>query len=175
MNESDGYDGERRLQQMKKAAGLLAAILLVCNVAGCQSSQSGQTTSGAYNLYEGYLAVDDDRLLVNDFKFIDLSDQYWIKTLELTTEDMPNGYYIYDTSDEMLTFTLSEGTRYNFYDTGIQFISEDDENRLYTTTNLADFLAKFDADSDGDLGKTPFEVQVLEDGRVLSISEIFVN
>ena len=160
---------------MKKMAGLFVAIMFVFNLVGCQGNQLKQTTSGPYDLYEGYLAVDGDKLLVNDFKFIDLSDQYWINTLELTTEDMPNGYYIYDTSDELLTFALNEGIRYNFYDTGLLFVSEDDEDRLYTTTNLADFLAKFDVDGDGDLGKTPFEVRVLEDGRVLSISEIFVN
>lgn len=160
---------------MKKATVLFVAIMFVCHLAGCQAKQLDQTTSGAYHLYEGYLAVNDDKLFVNDFKFIDLSDQYWIKNLELTSEDMPNGYYIYDTSDELLTFALSEGTRYNFYDTGAQFVSEDDEDRLYTTTSLDDFLAKFAVDSDGDLGKTPFEIQVLEDGQVLSISEIFVN
>lgn len=160
---------------MKKVAGLLVVMVFVFSVVGCQNNQSKQTASGEYNLYEGYLTVDGDRLLVDDFQFIDLADQYWIKTLGLTAEDMPDGYYIYDTSDEMLTFALSEETRYNFYDTGAQFISEDNENRLYTTTNLADFLAKFDADGEGDLGKTPFEIQVLKDGQVLSISEIFVN
>ena len=44
-----------------------------------------------------------------------------------------------------------------------------------TTTNLNDFLEKFDIDGSGDLGKTPFRIQVLEDGRVISISEIFIN
>ena len=44
-----------------------------------------------------------------------------------------------------------------------------------TTTNLNDFLKRFDMDGSGDLGKTPFRIQVLEDGRVLSISEIFIN
>lgn len=160
---------------MKKAAGLFVAVMLVFHLSGCQGSQLKQAASGAYNLYEGYLTVDDGRLLVNDFEFIDLSDQYRMDALGLTAEDMPNGYYIYDTSDELLTFTLNGETRYNFYDTGAQFVSEDNEKRLYTTTNLDDFLAKFDADGDGDIGKTPFEIQVLADGRVLSISEIFVN
>ncbi len=160
---------------MKKGAVLLMAIILLFNLVGCQSNQSKQTVSGAYNLYEGYITVEDDKLLVNDFEFIDLADQYWIETLELTEEDMPNGYYIHDISDERLTFTLSEETRYNFYDTGAQFVSEDSESRMYTTTNLNDFLTKFGADGNGDFGKTPFEIQVLEDGQVLSISEIFVN
>lgn len=160
---------------MKKTVGLLVAVVFVFHLAGCQSGQQKQNSSGAYDQYEGYLSVDNNQLLVNDFKFIDLADLYWIRTLELTEEDMPNGYYIYDTSDELLTFTLSEETRYNFYDVGARFVSEDDKDRLYTTTNLADFLSQFDSDGDGNLNKTPFEIQVLEDGRVLSISEIFVN
>ena len=44
-----------------------------------------------------------------------------------------------------------------------------------TATNLNNFLERFDMDGSGDLGKTPFRIQVLEDGRVLSISEIFIN
>ena len=149
--------------------------MFVFGLAGCQSNPKEQNTAGKYNLYEGYLTVNGDRLLVNDFKFIDLSDQYWIKTLELTTEDMPNGYYIYDTSDELLTFALNEETRYNFYDTEAMFIAETDKDRLYTTTSLDSFLQKFDTDGDGDLGKIPFEVHTFEDGRVISISEIFIN
>lgn len=160
---------------MKKWIGLLSMCMMVFGLVGCQSNPTAQNTSGAYDFYEGYLKVDGDQLLVNDFEFIDLADQYWIRELQLTDEDMPNGYYIYDTSDEWLTFTLTDETRYNFYDTGALFVSEDDQDRLYTTTNLDDFLKKFAIDDEGNLSITPFEVQVLEDGRVLSISEIFVN
>ena len=160
---------------MKKLNCLLLAIMIISSLVGCQYNTQSQTTSGSYDLYDGYLVINNNQLLVNDFKFIDLTDKYWIDTLELTTEDMPNGYYIYDTSDELLTFTLSNETRYNFYDTEAQFVSENDEDRLYTTTNLNDFLAKFDVDGDKNLSKIPFEIQVLEDGRVISISEIFSN
>ncbi len=104
-----------------------------------------------------------------------MADQYWINTLGLTAEDMPNGYYIHDTSDDFLTFTLSDETRYNFYDTGAAFVPEDSQDRLYTTTSLNDFLSVFDSDGDGELSNTPFEIQVLEDGQVVSVSEIFIN
>lgn len=160
---------------MKKTAGILVVIMFVSGFSGCQNKQQKQTASGAYDLYEAYLTVNEDILSVNDFQFIDLADQYWINELNLTIDDMPNGYYIYDPSEELLTFTLTDETRYNFYDTEAQFLSADDEDRLYTTTNLDDFLAKFDTDGNGDLGKTPFEIQVLADGQVLSIREIFVN
>ena len=160
---------------MKKQIGILLIVMFLCGLVGCQNEEKEQTSSGAYDLYEGYISVKGNQLFVNDFEFIDLSEQYWINKLELTTEDMPNGYYIYDTSDELMTFSLNNETRYNFYDVGAQFVPEDDTDRLYTTTNLNDFLEKFDIDGSGDLGKTPFRIQVLEDGRVISISEIFIN
>ena len=159
---------------MKKCIGLMLSAVLLIGAAGCQNNQQEQNMSGAYNVYEGYLTVKDNELLVDDIKFIDLSDKYWIDSLNLTEEDMTNGYYIYNPSDEKLTFTLNDETRYDFYDTGALFISEDNETRMYTTQEVSELLKKFDA-GNGELGKTPFEIQVLEDGRVISIREIFIN
>lgn len=160
---------------MKKRISIPFLIVLLFGLVSCQNVQKEQSASGASDIYEGYLTIKGNQLFVNDFEFIDLSDRYWINQLELTTEDMPNGYYIYDVSDEWMTFSLNDETRYNFYDIEAQFVSEGDIDRLYTTTNLDDFLTKFDIDDNGDLGKIPFRIQVLEDGKVLSISEIFIN
>ena len=161
---------------MKKQLPLLLAAICALGLVGCQPTPTAApAASGTYQVYDGYLTVKDNQLLVNDFLFIDQADTDWIDTLQLTEADMPNGYYIYDESEELLTFTLNEATRYNFFDTGALFVDEDAPNRQYTTTDLTQFLAKFDADNEGSLGKTPFEIQVLEDGRVISISEIFIN
>lgn len=160
---------------MKRLLFVLPVMLLGIGTAGCQSDAPQETANGAYDLYDGYLSVEDDALIVDDFIFIDLSNRYWIDTLGLTDADMPNGYFIYDPSAEQQTFSLTAETRYNFYDTGALFVPANDADRLYTTTDRSAFLEKFDGDGDGDLGKTPFTVQVLADGRVLSVSEIFVN
>ncbi|MBR4015783.1 MAG: hypothetical protein IKI88_06255 [Anaerotignum sp.] len=159
---------------MKKCMSLMLGVSLLICAAGCQNTEQKQAMSGAYDIYEGYLTVNDNQLIVDDFKFIDLSDGYWIDSLELTEKNMPNGYYIYNPSDTKSTFALNEETRYNFYDTDALFISDDNESRMYTTKELSEFLKKFDL-GNGELGKTPFEIQVLEDGRVISIREIFVN
>lgn len=159
---------------MKRCFGLILGMLLLTSAVGCQNDQQKQSVSGAYNVYEGYLTVKDNQLIVDNIKFIDLSDKYWIDSLDLTEKDMPDGYYIYNPSDEKLTFALNEETRYNFYDTGTLFVSEDNESRMYTTKELSEFLKKFDL-GDGELGKTPFKIQVFEDGRVISIEEIFIN
>lgn len=160
---------------MKKLFIYLFGIFCAIGLVGCAESKREQCTSGAYNMYDGYLRIEDNKLLVNDFKFIDRTEQYWIDNLGLTETDMPDGYYIYDNSDEEKIFYLNDETRYNFYDTGRQFVSETDENILYTTTDVNDFLKKFNSDSDKNLGKTPFKIQVFEDGSVISVSEIFVN
>lgn len=159
---------------MKRCFSLILGMLLLTSAVGCQNDQQKQSVSGAYNVYEGYLTVKDNQLIVDDIKFVDLSDKYWIDSLDLTEKDMPDGYYIYNPSDEKLTFALNEETRYNFYDTGNLFVSEDNESRMYTTKELSEFLKKFDL-GDGELGKTPFKIQALEDGRVISIEEIFIN
>ena len=159
---------------MKKRISLLLGVLLLIGATGCGKEPQKQDMTGAYNVYEGYLTVKDNQLIVDEIKFIDLADKYWIDSLNLTEEDMTNGYYIYNPSDTKLTFALNEETRYNFYDTGALFISEDSENRMYTTKDLSEFLKKFDL-GNAELGKTPFEIQVLEDGRVISIKEIFIN
>lgn len=159
---------------MKKQIGLLLGVLLLIGVTGCEKEPQKQDMTGVYNVHEGYLTVKDNQLIVDEIKFIDLADKYWIDSLNLTEEDMTNGYYIYNPSDEKLTFTLNDETRYDFYDTGALFISEDNETRMYTTQEVSEFLKKFDV-GNGELGKTPFEIQVLEDGRVISIREIFIN
>ena len=159
---------------MKKQIGLFLGVLLLIGATGCEKEPQKQDMTVAYNVYEGYLTVKDNQLIVDEIKFIDLADKYWIDSLNLTEEDMLNGYYIYNPSDEKLTFTLNDETRYDFYDTGALFISEDNDSRMYTTQEVSEFLKKFDA-GNGELGKTPFEIQVLEDGRVISIREIFIN
>lgn len=159
---------------MKKQIGLFLGVLLLIGATGCGKEPQKQDMTGAYNVYEGYLTVKDNQLIVDEIKYIDLADKYWIDSLNLTEEDMTNGYYIYNPSDEKLTFTLNDETRYDFYDTGALFISEDNETRMYTTQEVSELLKKFDAGNE-ELGKTPFEIQVLEDGRVISIREIFIN
>lgn len=155
---------------MKKMI-VLGLMLLVLTLTGCQSA-APQADAGVYELYEGYVTVDGDQLLVNDFEFIDLANTYWINKLGLTAEDMPDNYYIYDTSEELLVFTLDEQTRYNFYDMGNLFV-EEDEDKSYTTTDQQAFLQFLKPDDSGLPVRIPFEIQVLN-GRVLTITEILV-
>ena len=122
--------------------------------------------SGVYELYEGYVTVAGDTLVVDDFTFIDLADTYWIHKLGLTAEDMPDNYYIDDPTDELLYFTLDEQTRYNFYDMGNLFVTEDMDKK-YTTTKREEFLQFLKPNDPATPVRIPFEIQVL-DGRVLS-------
>ena len=155
---------------MKKGK-LLWLLLFACMLTACQKA-APQADSGLYELYEGYVTVEGDTLVVDDFTFIDLADTYWIHKLGLTAEDMPDNYYIDDPTDERLYFTLDEQTRYNFYDTGNLFVTEDADKK-YTTTKREEFLQFLKPKDPTTPVRIPFEIQVL-DGRVLTITEILV-
>ena len=158
-----------------KKMGMVFAAICICGLTACQSEQKTEVLSGAYDVYEGYLTIEEDQLKIDPFVFVDQTDGYWIRELHLTEMDMPNGYYIYDPSSETEVFPLSKDTRYYFYDTAAEFVPEENLDRLYMTTDLQVFLEAFAVDEQGTLSKTPFSVKVLEGGEVLSVSEIFVN
>ena len=166
----------RAKRVFRNVSGSVLAVLAVCSLAGCQTEPPAAPSASEHrDWYEGYLALEEDELLVNDFQMVYAAEKDVMKVLELTEADMPNGFCIYDSSDEVLTFTLNDKTQYTFYDTGPLFVPEDSEDRLYTTADKAEFLQKFDEDGDGDLGRVPFVVKVSEDGQVISVNEIFVN
>lgn len=61
---------------MKKRIGLLLGVLLLIGATGCGKEPQKQDMTGAYNVYEGYLTVKDNQLIVDEIKFIDLADKY---------------------------------------------------------------------------------------------------
>ena len=73
---------------MKKRIGLLLGVLLLIGATGCEQEPQKHDMTGAYNVYEGYLTVKDNQLIVDEIKFIDLADKHWIDSLNLTEEDM---------------------------------------------------------------------------------------
>ena len=59
---------------MKKRISLLLGVLLLISATGCEKEPQKQDMTGAYNVYEGYLAVMVTQLMVDVIKFIDLAD-----------------------------------------------------------------------------------------------------
>ena len=123
------------------------------------------------------LAVDDDGyeiIIIGTgvgFKNIPCKK---IKELGLTESDMPDGYYIQNTSEEVKTFILDDQTSYTFFDVGNLFVKEEDDKK-YTTTSQDEFKTFLYGEKAGDdPRRTPFEVEVSAE-KVISIQEIFVN
>ncbi|WP_151736888.1 hypothetical protein [Paenibacillus tengchongensis] len=153
---------------MKTISIVFLAIILSVFIVSCSNESSAERQH-----YAGYIALEEDTLKVNDFEFIKSEDAERVKALGLTDKDMPNGYYIYDTSDEIKVFTVDSHTEYTFYDTGTLFVEDKDGNRIYTTTSKQEFMTFLYGDHEVPL-KSPFEI-VTQGEKVISIKEIFVN
>lgn len=144
----------------------LSITLFACSVGNNQSSQSEQ------QLLTGYLALDGDVLKVDEFEYITLQDKEKMKTFGLSAADMPNGYSIVNESEDVRSFTLDQNTHYTFYDTSNLFVKEE-EDKKYSTTDLDKFRTFLYRDNDTPI-KIPFEI-IVQDEKVISITEIFVN
>jgi hypothetical protein len=156
---------------MKKTLTFILISLLTLLISGCGDS-SNEDVSTDSKKYIGYVTLEGNNLTLDEFEFIKQDDKERMEELGLTESDMPNGYYIYNESDETQSFTLDEQTEFTFFDTGNLFVSEE-EDKKYTTTNIEEFKQFLYGDSNTPI-QTPFWVDV-QDGKVISVEEEFVN
>jgi bla regulator protein blaR1 len=122
-------------------------------------------------LYSGYISLDNDTLALDEFEFITFEDKERMEELNLTDEDMPNGYYIYNESDDLTYFDITSETEFTFFDLGNLFVKEEDDKK-YTTTDKEEFR-QFLYGSDDVPRITPFWINV-RGKTVLSVTEQFV-
>ena len=85
---------------------------------------------------------------------------------------MPNGYYIYNPNTENDTYDLTGETVYNFVDSNLLFVGDEDGDRSYTTIKKEEFVQHLSTSySDVPPAQTvPFFLEV-KDGKVISITE----
>lgn len=83
------------------------------------------------------------RLDCNLVEFISASDVDRVAALGLTTEDMPNGYYIYDEKEHTTTLKIPFGSEFIFYDWENRYTSPDADDKWVTTRDFAEFLAHY--------------------------------
>lgn len=145
---------------------LLSVSLIACNEAKEKEVQPENRT------YQGYIALDGNKLKIDDFEFITSDDTEKIRELGLTDIDMPSGHYIHNVSEEVKIFTLDDKASFMFYDVGNLFVKEEDDKK-YTTLSLDEFRTFLYGDRD-EPRRTPFEIGVVGE-KVISIKEIFVN
>ena len=147
---------------------------LVLMMTGCSKTELQESQYKPESLV-GYMAIEGDTLYVDEIEILKIEDEGRIKELGLTAEnDLPNGYYIYNPTVEVVSFELTDDTVYIFTDYGLVFVKEVDSNRTYETTKKQEFL---DASSYQDISlekqKIPYFIDMY-DGKVISITEEFI-
>ncbi|TJX15444.1 hypothetical protein E9840_03355 [Tissierella creatinini] len=90
----------------------------------------------------GYIVIEDNELHFLHFIIVKMEDKERMEELNLTEEDMPNGYAIIRKNQADETYELANEVEYIFTDTNINFIEESksEGDRLYTTTKKDEFL-----------------------------------
>lgn len=157
---------------MKKSVVLFIALMFVFAMAGC--AKEGEQPVTEPESLVGYIVIDDNTLHLDEVEVIMLEDKKRMEELELTEQDMPNGYYIHSLDKEKGKYVLTDETTYTFVDTNLLFAKDADGDRLYTTTKQDEFIQHLDTSySDSPPAqKVPFFIQV-KDGNVISITEKF--
>ena len=122
----------------------------------------------------GYIVIDGNTLYFDEVEIITSEDTGRISDLELSSGDMPNGYCVRRLGKETVTFKITDETVYTFVDINLFFIEDADGDRLYTTSDLGEFMRHLN-ESYNDTPpaqKVPFFIQV-RDGVVIGITEEF--
>lgn len=122
----------------------------------------------------GYLWIEDNRVYIDEVEIITTEQQGRIEALGLVvTNDLPNGYYIYNEVNEAIPFELTDDTLYRFTDIDLKF-SEDNTNRTYETCRIQEFReASSYQDKPLEEQKIPYRIEVCQD-KVISITEEFI-
>jgi len=147
-------------------------MLLVSVLAGCddQKEQLASTTESLV----GYMTIEDNALYLDKVEIIRREDTERVEELKLEHNDMPSGYCIYNQEVEKITYELTDETTYTFTDLTGVFVKNEDDEKVYTTTKVEDFVKYLNETySDSPPAQNvPFFIEV-KDGKVISVTEKF--
>ncbi len=112
---------------------------------GKEAAKSEEVSNPTFKDEEGKLYVaalfkemTENTITVDVIEFITYDDAERIKELNLTENEMPDGYYIYNQDTETVTWNLDSQTVYRFIDWNGDFIGFEYPEE-YTTTDLQEF------------------------------------
>lgn len=151
---------------MNKLIAVFTAVILGVSLSAC-----GQQESSSADSYKNYCAyiqkIDENTIYVDEAEWITDEDEERVSELQLTDAEMPDGYYIYNPSNEVSTFELNDKTEYNFIDWGHDFSADSD--KYVRTTDKDTFIQYLNTYTDSIPGM-PFFFDI-DDGQVKSITE----
>lgn len=158
---------------MKKTS--LSILLALCSL-GMMGCVPSKVQSEAENeTVVGYMCIEDNKVYFDEIEIITDKDTDKMKELGLTVEnDLPNGYYFYNPSNEITMFELSDQTSYTFTDFDLHFVKDEEGDRIYETTKKEEFLeGSYYCDVPLEEQTVPYFLEV-SDGKVRSIREEFL-
>jgi len=151
---------------------VIAAIIAVAIGVGLLANPG--VNSSMPRLITGYMVIEDNLLYVDEVEIIYREDTERIEELEKLGESIttPSGYHIYNPNTDKQTFKITKETTYTFVDYSFLFLEDGVADRLYTTSNIEEFMLHLDESySDSPPAqKVPFFIEV-KDGKVISITE----
>ncbi|MGI6145763.1 MAG: hypothetical protein ACOYED_08375 [Peptococcia bacterium] len=122
----------------------------------------------------GHIVIAGDTLYFDQVEIVRREDKERVSELGLKDIDMPSGYIIINENKEETVFELTGEVKYIFTDMDLYFVKESDSDRLYTTTQKAEFLKHLGKLNDFPLSQQtiPYFIEV-QNGKVISITEKF--
>ena len=110
----------------------------------------------------------------DQIEIITVDDTNWMRELEITSEDFPNGYKFYNSSRETIKLPLGPEVTYDFTDSG-QVYEKEDPNRNYVTNVLEEFYtaSAYNQEFTLEEQRIPYLIGI-RDGKVYEIIEIFL-
>lgn len=105
--------------------------------------------------------MTENNMIVDVIEFITDDNEEEIRELNLTEDDMPDGYYIYNTDTETIAWKLDAQTVYIFIDWNGEF-SDSEYPEKYTTTDVQEFKKYIETYENATPGM-PFFFQIEDD------------
>jgi hypothetical protein len=148
---------------------LLVIIIAISVIAtGKKVPQSGEVSNPTFTDEDGkvYVAaflkeMTENNLMVDVIEFITDDNEEKIRELNLTEDDMPDGYYIYNPDTETIVWKLDAQTVYTFIDWNGDF-SDSEYPEEYTTTDVQEFKKYIETYENATPGM-PFFFQIEDD------------
>ena len=154
---------------------LLVTVIAISIATGKKFSQSGEVSNPTFTDEDGkvYVAaflkkMTENNITVDVIEFITDTDTDRISELDLTDDDMPDGYYIYNPDEKNVVWELDMQTIYTFIDWNGDFTGSEYPEE-YTTPDVHEFK-KYIETYDNTAPGMPFFFQI-EKGVVKLILE----
>ncbi|MBS6642827.1 MAG: hypothetical protein KH366_04520 [Clostridiaceae bacterium] len=168
--KSPAYSGINFIGEIGNNPGVSGSVSGAASGAFSAESATTVSTDREKEICGFIRKIDGDKVEVDSAEYITAEDADRMKELNLTENDLPDGYFIYEGDSETKTFTLTKDTVYHFIDWGRDFVdSEDFEDVKITTTSKALFVKYINTYEDARPGM-PFFFRV-NNGEVVSILE----